>query len=174
MNNVNLDKIQNFVKEIEEDASVAQKEKVVAGSWNFGEGEHQYEATVEYPSGSMTFRSDQAPFMGGNGQAPDPIQYCLYGVSSCYAGTLVTIAAMEGIELKGLRVTAKNRINLQKALGLSDQPIIQGVTLTVEAEPVEGTSFDEIERVARMAEEKCPGMECMRREIPYTVEVKSP
>jgi uncharacterized OsmC-like protein len=171
MNNVNREGIQIFAKEVEQDPSVAQKEKVVSGSWNFEEGNPQYEASVEFPTGSATFRSDQAPFMGGSGLAPDPVQYCLYGISSCYAGTLATIAAMEGVELKNLKVTAKNRINLQKALGLSEEPIIQGVTITVEAEPVDGVSLEEVKRVAALAEERCPGMECMKREIPHTIEV---
>ncbi len=171
MNNVNLEGIKRFAKEVEQDPTVAQKEKVVSGSWNFDEGNPQYQATVEFATGSATFESDQAPFMGGSGLAPDPVQYCLYGISSCYAGTLVAIAAMEGIELKSLKVTAKNRIDLRKALGLSDEPIIQGVTIAVEAQPVEGVSLEEVKRIAALAEERCPGMECMKREIPYTIDV---
>lgn len=171
MNNVNVEAIHKFVQQVEGNPSAARKEKVVSGSWNFEEGNPQYEATVEFPTGSLQIRSDQAPFMGGGGLAPDPVQYCLYGISSCYAGTLVSIAAAEGIELKSLRVTARNRIDLHKALGLSDQSIIQGVTLSVEAEPAEGIDFSEVERVAKIAEERCPGMECMKREIPHTIEI---
>ena len=173
MNNVNVDGIRAFVKEVEQNPQAAWKEKVVSGSWSFKEGGHQYEATVEYPNGSATLRSDQAPFMGGRGQAPDPVQYCLFGISACFAGTLMAVAAMEGVGIKHLKVTAKNQLDLRKALGLSDRPIIQGVTVSVEAEAAKGVSIDEIKRVAKVAEDRCPGMECMRREIPYTVEVKA-
>jgi uncharacterized OsmC-like protein len=172
MNNVNVEAIQKYAKEVEQDASLARKEKVVTGTWNFAEGGHQYEATVEFRAGSAALRSDQAPFMGGGGNAPDPVQYCLYGISSCYAGTVMAIAAMEGIRIKGLKVTARNRLNLEKALGMSEGPIIQGVTLTVEAATDKGVSFEEVKRVAKLAEERCPGIECMRREIPHTIEVK--
>jgi uncharacterized OsmC-like protein len=172
MNNVNVDAIRKFHAEVEENPAAARKEKVIAGTWNFEEGTPQYEAVVEFAAGSETLATDQAPFMGGYGGAPDPVQYCLYGMSACYAGTIAAIAATEGIALKQLRVTARNRIDLRKSLGLSEDPIIQGVSLTVEAEPGEGVTFDEVRRVARLAEERCPGIECMRREIPNTIDVE--
>ena len=79
MNNVDVAAIEKFVQEVRQNPSVAQKEKVVTGSWNFKKGNPQYEATVE---------------------------------------------------------------------------------------------FIEVERVAKLAEERYPGMECMKREIPHTVEIK--
>jgi len=40
--------------------------------------------------------------MGGEGLAPDPIQYCLYGLAACYAGTFAGLAAAQGVSWRSL------------------------------------------------------------------------
>ena len=42
-------------------------------------------------------------------------------------------SGMEGVELRELRVQIENRIDLSRALGLSQNPIIEGVDITVSA-----------------------------------------
>ena len=110
--------------------------------------------------------SDFAPFMGGKGLAPDPIQYCLYGLAACYAGTFVSLATMEGISLRGLKISVENKVDLTRTLGLSSNPIVEGVevTLTV-ASDVQRERLEQIEALAR---DRCPGVYCLINPIQLT------
>ena len=104
--------------------------------------------------------------MGGRGLAPDPIQYCLYGMAACYAGTFVSVATLEGVALQSLRVAAENRVDLTRTLGLSSNPIVEGVhvTLTV-ATDAPPEKLDQIEALAR---DRCPGVYCLVNPIQLT------
>jgi len=44
--------------------------------------------------------------LGGDCTAPDPVQYCIYGLIACYAATFARWAAMEGIVLKSFKIKA--------------------------------------------------------------------
>ncbi len=164
MNNVNAEKMREFVESVKKDPSQALKRKSVVGRWVFEEGKPQFTATLEYPKGSVTLSCELPPFGGGWGTSPDPIQYCLYGLAACFAATLMATATGEGIELKKLEVKAENEIDLHKHLGLSKDPIIKKVKITVKAE---GPSEQEIQRLIKLAEERCPGVECVTTSIPF-------
>ena len=105
--------------------------------------------------------------MGGSGIKPDPVQYCLFGLAACYAQTFASIAAEKGIKLKQLNVAAENKVNLSKALGLSNEPIVENVKLQVNASSEGKENLDEIKK---LAEERCPGVYCLTN--PIKLEIK--
>ncbi|MDJ0269763.1 MAG: OsmC family protein [Aigarchaeota archaeon] len=164
MNNVNLEKIKEFVQAVEKDPTEAKKHKIVNGSWVFEEGKPQFTAMLEYQNGKVSLNCEMPPFAGGWGTSPDPIQYCLYGLAACFAVTFAATASSEGIQLKKLEVTAENWIDLKKQIGLSKDPIIERIKLTVRAE---GASREVLERLLKISEERCPGVECVTRSIPF-------
>ncbi|HID05438.1 MAG TPA: OsmC family peroxiredoxin [Aigarchaeota archaeon] len=164
MNNVDVDKLRKFVEDVKKDPAQALKKKSVEGSWVFEEGKPQFVAKLEYPNGGVTLSCELPPFAGGWGTSPDPIQYCLYGLAACFAATLMATATGEGIELRKLEVRAENEIDLHKNLGLSKDPIIKKVRLVVRAD---GPSEAEMQRLIKLAEERCPGVECVTSSIPF-------
>jgi len=169
MNNINIQEMRSFVATIEKEPAQAKKTKCVKGSWVFEEGKPQFASTVQYPKGNVTLESELPPFAGGWGTSPDPIQYCLYGLAACFAVTFAATATSEGVELKRLEVTAENWMDLRKQVGLAEDKILEKVKFTVQAE---GTSRETLERILKLAEERCPGAECLTREIPMQVELK--
>ncbi len=169
INNVNLDKASAFVEEVKKDNSKAIKVKRVEGSWNFEEGKSQFVSTLEHANGSTVVEADAPPFLGGNGLKPDPVQYCLFGLAACFAQTFASIAAEKGIELKKLKVAAENKVNLSKALGLGNEPIVEKVKLLVEVSDVDKDKLKEIEQLAK---ERCPGVYCLTNPIKLDIEVK--
>jgi uncharacterized OsmC-like protein len=164
VNNVNVEAAGEFVEQVKADASLAKKSKRVEGRWSFTEGQPQFSATMSHKTGETTVRADFAPFMGGEGLAPDPIQYCLYGLAACYAGTFVGLAAAHGVVLHSLSVVAENRVDLSRSLGLSDNSVVEQVTLTLEV----GCDADQntVEELQRLARERCPGVYCLTNPIP--------
>ena len=163
-NNVNVEAVEKFVEEVKKDPAQARKVKRVTGEWVFQEGEPQFRAELEFPRGKEVIQADFAPFMGGGGIKPDPIQYCLYGFASCFAGTFAAVAAMEGVTLKKLSVVAENKLDLSRTFGLTDNPPVEEVELTVtvssDAPP------EKLQEIERLARERCPGVYCITNPIP--------
>jgi len=162
LNNVNLEKAATFVEEVKKDKSKALKVKRIEGNWNLEDGAVQFTATLEHPRGSTIIEADGPPFMGGSGVKPDPVQYCLFGLAACFAQTFASIAAEKGIKLVQLKVAAENKINLSKALGLSNEPIAEKVILAVNASGEKGEDLSEIKG---LAEQRCPGVYCLTNAI---------
>lgn len=168
MNNVNKQKMIEFVQTVQNDPSQAKREKSVTGTWDFTEGQPQFVAKLEFPKGETVLKAELPPFAGGWGTSPDPIQYCLYGLAACFAVTFAAVATKENVKLTKLEVTAQNWLDLRKQLGLSEDNIIQKVKLTVKAE---GAPKEELERIKALAEKQCPGAECVTRTIPLETEL---
>ncbi|MBS3129214.1 OsmC family protein [Candidatus Woesearchaeota archaeon] len=168
INNVNLEKAGAFVEEVKQDKSKALKVKKVEGIGNFEDGKTQFTATLNHPQGSTVIEADGPPFLGGSGIKPDPVQYCLFGLAACYAQTFASIAAEKGIKLNELKVSVENKVNLSKALGLSDEPIVERVKLQVNASSEDG---DNLDVVKRLAEERCPGVYCLTNPIKLDVDL---
>ncbi len=169
MNHMNVEGIKIFMEEVKQDLSRAKKSKKVECFWNFNEGRPQIESKIQHPKGETVLRSDFAPFMGGEGLAPDPIQYCLFGLAACFAGTFMSMATMMGIKIQDLKVSAENFTDLSKTLGLTNNPIVEKVKIiaTVQSDAKE----EKLKEVERMAHERCPGVYCLVNPIPLETEL---
>ena len=169
MNHMDLEGMKTFMEEIKQDYSKAKKSKKVECSWNFDDGKPQIESKVQLPKGETVLQSDFAPFMGGEGLAPDPIQYCLFGLAACFAGTFMSMATMMEIKIQELKVSAENLVDLSKTLGLTNNPIVEKVKITasVKSDAKEG----QLKELERMANERCPGVYCLVNPIPLETEL---
>jgi len=54
--------------------------------------------------------------------------------------------------------------------GVANENIIDRVKFAVNAD---GASRDKLEKIVALAKERCPGTECLTREIPLEVELKA-
>lgn len=163
MNNVNVAEAQKFIAQLKADPALGKKNKKVTGTWQFAQGQPQFSAPLEFPKGKATVNVELPAFAGGWGTSPDPIQVCLSGLAACFAVTYAAAATMEGIKLTKLHVTAENWMDLRKQMGLTKDNIIERVKFTVVAE---GPDRATLQRLLKLAEERCPGSECVTRSIP--------
>ena len=157
-----------FVEQVKADKNAALKVKRVEGTWNLQEGKPQFTALLEHSQGTTAVEADGPEFLGGSGVKPDPIQYCLFGLAACFAQTFASIAAEKGVNLEKLRVSVENRVNLSKALGLGEDPIVEGVTLSVEAK---SNGNADLNGIKELAVQRCPGVYCLTNPIPLKVEL---
>lgn len=164
-NNVNVEVVQKTVKEMQQDPAKGKKTQRVEGTWNFTDGMPQFASTLSYEKGTITLEADQPTAQGGSGLKPGPVLYCLYGQAACFTATFATLAAMEGIELQELKVTAEADVNFSKVFGLSDDPIIEKVrvNLSVKSDAPEV----EIRRLEDLATQRCPAIYCITNVIPF-------
>lgn len=170
LNNFNMEAMAKFLEEAKDNPEAAKKRKRVEGEWVFEDGRPQFEAKLQFKEGEQVVQADFAPFMGGRGKRPDPIQYCLFGMASCYAGTFMAIASAEGIALEKLSISVENSVDLGKTLGLSENPIVEGVEVTFRIRST--APKEEIEAIERLARERCPGVYCLTNPIKLETKVE--
>jgi len=169
INNIEVDAVKKLVSEVEEDPDKARVVKKARGEWVFEEGAPQFKIYVNYEGGKLELEADSPSKMGGSGLAPDPVQYCLSGLIACFAQTFVGIATEKGVRLTKLKVTAEARINLRRPLGLGDDPISEGVKITVDAE---GAEKEVLEEILKESMYRCPGVYCVSNPVPVESELK--
>ena len=166
-NGVDLDVLEKTRQEFTSNPSAARRTNGVEGRWDPERG--QFVSEIEWAGKTFTLRAEQPPFMGGAGQELGPLHYCLYGSAACYMATLATVAAEEGIDLGPVTVRIENDINFRPALGLSDEPIVERVRISVKVSaPLDAAT---LQRLKEKADRLCPGMDCLTRPIPVETQV---
>ncbi|MHB1064654.1 MAG: OsmC family protein [Georgenia sp.] len=153
-NNLDLGVLGSVVERGQSDPGVFKMHKRVKDSWSFAEGTPAYTASMAHGEHTTSLSVDVAPGFGGSGLAPDPLQYMLTGLGACYAATVVTVAAMEGVDLTELSVVAEQDVDVARVYDMGVGPLIEQMTVTVTV----GTdvSDDTLARWQQAAREKCP------------------
>ncbi len=169
MNNINLEEMKSFVEEVKQDLAKSKRIKKVECSWSFDEKKSQMVSKVQYAQGETTLQSDLAPFMGGTGSAPDPIQYCLFGLAACFAGTFMSTATMMGIKIESLKVSAENSLDFSKTIGLTKNPISEKVKIVTEVKSA--AKKEQLKELEKLSRESCPGVYCLVNPIPLELEL---
>ncbi len=171
VNNVNLEAVAEFIEQVRADPDAARKTTRIEAYWGYCQAGPQFSATLEHEQGDSTLDADSTSFMGGEGRAPHPIQYCLYGLASCFGSTFAALAAADGVTIRDLMVVAENRVDLSRSIGLSDKPVVEQVSLTLQVD----TDADEqkVTELERMARERCPGIHFLTNPIHLETRVET-
>lgn len=170
MNHVNMESLTKLMEAIKGDSANGKITPKVTGKWIFEEGQPQFRSEMEVEGGTFTVDADMPTSLGGWGSAPGPLHYCLYGLASCYAFTFAALAAMEGVALRKLEVETEGHIDVSKVFGLSDDPIVEEVRWRV---VVDSDADDQtIERLKKLAEERCPAVYCLMNPVKLTIDVR--
>jgi uncharacterized OsmC-like protein len=167
--NVRVDQIDQTKSAASDDASAARLDINLSGDWNVDPSAVQFSGTVGFPQGETTFEADFPSFLGGDGRAPTPLAYCFYGAMCCYGATFAMQAAMAGVPLTSLRITLSLSVDFRAALGLGDVPPLDEFRFDVEVET--DASDEDVQRVKKLADERCPAIWAMENPVPYTTTV---
>jgi len=169
MKNVDLKSVSKFIEDAKKDETLLRREMKVKVIWNFDENSPQMFSELQFPKGKIKLECDGAPFAGGGGRAPNPIQFCLFGMASCFLGTFAAIAAEHNLKIDSLEVTAENEVNLKRPLGLSDDPVVEKIKMTIEVKSDEPE--EKINLVKEIAMKRCPAVYCITNPIPLEIDV---
>jgi len=169
MHNVDVDAIAATAEAAESDPDSATVKVHLGGTWNTDPEHVQFTGDVGYPDGTITLTADFPGLLGGQARAPTPLAYCFYGAMCCYASTFATQAAMEGVEIQDLTITLDTDVDFRSALGLGDYDPMSGFQFHVEVET--DASDDDLDRVKRLTDERCPAIWAMNNPVPHHVAV---
>ena len=117
----------------------------------------------------FTVDMDMPTKLGGWGTRPGALHYCLYGLASCYAYTFAAMAAMEGVTLNTLELEAEGHVDVSKVFGLSEKPIVEEVRWKVKVSS--DAPKDKIEKLKKLAEERCPAVYCLTNPVKLTIDL---
>ncbi len=168
INGVDVDRMQQTVETFTQNPQAAHKTNQVTGVYDPETG--MFTGQIVLDNGrTFTLQADHPPFLGGEGRAPGALHYCLMGFAACYVGTLVAVAAGEGVHLGEVRVHIENDINFRPVLGIADEPTVEQVRIRVEVST--GVDAQTLQRIKEKADRQCPGMYCLTQPIPVTTQV---
>jgi hypothetical protein len=96
INNVDLEKVSNTIAKGKEDKNTLRKPVKLQGEWNLDpNSEFQFKTELAFEKGSKVIEIDSPSFLGGEGNRLGPMAYCIAGITSCFIGTFVGIAAIQ-------------------------------------------------------------------------------
>ncbi len=164
-NGIRLDALNTTREKILRGEVPSEKPFEVEGRWRT-EGPGMFEATLNFPGGSLTLVSDQPPPSGGEGTAPNPVQYCVFAMLACYATTFMTLAAQQGVDIRSLRVRGASVANMKAIFEVEEGPIIDRVW--IELEVTSDASQEVLEALRQEADRKCPAAYTVQHAVPFT------
>ncbi len=156
LNNVNVDRLEQVIKEAETDKSKVKRSQKVEGEWLLAEDGPQFKAEVNFEGGKIIMESDQPKNLGGGGTRPGPLHYCFFGLVACYTATFATMASMMGIELKRLTAKLEGNLNFSRVFGLSQEPVLEEIRITLQVES--DAPREELAEAEKLAYERCPAV----------------
>ena len=168
-NRVNIDEFDQTIAECEKDLTSALKTLKVEGTWRLGGKGPQFESELKFENGRVILYSDEPTFLGGGGTSVNPIQYCLFGVASCFAATFAKWAAIEGVVLEELTVTAEADLDMSRSFGLTENPILDKMTLNISTKT--DASDEDVDRIRQITIERCPAYYCLTEPITPEINV---
>ncbi len=163
VNRVNIEAFNKTVEKAKKDSESALKTLKVEGRWRLGEKGPQFESELKYENGRVILYSDEPSFLGGGGMAVNPIQYCLFGIASCFAATFAKWAAIEGVELEELTITAEADLDMSVSFGVSDNPVLDKLILSVNAKTE--ASEEDVDRIRQITVKRCPAYYCLTEAV---------
>ena len=163
VNRVNIEAFNKTVEKAKKDSESALKTLKVEGRWRLGEKGPQFESELQYENGRAIVYTDEPSILGGGGMAVNPIQYCLFGIASCFAATFAKWAAIEGVELEELTITAEAQLDMSISFGVSDNRILDSMTLNVSAKTE--ASKEDVDRIRQITLERCPAYYCLTEPV---------
>ena len=156
LNNVNVGKLEQITKEAETDNSKVKRTQKIDGEWLLEEGGPQFKAKVSFEGGKIIMESDQPKNLGGGGTRPGPLHYWFFGLVSCYTTTFATMASQMGIKLQKLTAKVEGDLNFSRVFGLSRDPVIKEIRITLEVES--DAPQEKLEEAEKLAYERCPAV----------------
>jgi len=171
-NNIDLEKINNTIKDGKVNKESLKKKIILEGEWNLDPSKgYQFFTELVYEKGREFITIDSPSFLGGNGNKPGPMQYCIAGLTSCFIATFVSIASIQGVKLNKVKVRSNCIINFTKTFDLGNDPITEAINFELEVES-DNANKERLEEMIRLAEERCPAIYSMTHIIKPNVTLK--
>ena len=173
LNNVDLDKVSQTVEKGKDDKSTLKKPVKLEGEWILDPSSgFQFKTELGFEKGKQVIEVDSPSFLGGQGNRLGPMAYCIAGITSCFIGTFVGIAAQQEIKLTKVKVSTECKVNFAKSFDIADEPITEGISFSVDA-AADNADQSKLQEILDMAQERCPAMYSMSHKINVDAKIQN-
>ncbi|KAJ5078248.1 hydroperoxide reductase [Anaeramoeba ignava] len=155
LNGIDLEKVENF-KEKSNESKDKIWPTILEGEWDCeGKTGHQFSARLFYGNGKYTdLFADERSFLGGESNAPSPVQYFLSSVSSCILVHFILLCTQKKIPIKTLLLETQIDKEFAAEFGLEAIPVIRNLSFHFEIDIDQDQSVcDELVRESLL---RCP------------------
>jgi uncharacterized OsmC-like protein len=167
INRINLQNFTETVHKAREDPSKSKKVVEFEGNWDIGKNGPQFSARINTENGGeFLIQSDEPVALGGNGSAPNPVQYGLYGIAACYSAAFVKWISMEGVTINKFKVKVKADMDIAASLGIMQKrpvPFYEHIKFEIIIDS--DLSMEEIEKINEITKQRCACYYCLTTSI---------
>jgi len=122
LNRINMEAYRDTVEVFTQNRSLCKRVIEAEGRWRLNvQYGPQFETTLPTErAGDITVQTDETIILGGGGTSFHPVALCIAGFSGDFASNFLTLASLNGIELKKLEIQARMNIDLTTGFGIED------------------------------------------------------
>ena len=145
----------------------------LGGSHNRSQIQDFYAAGGEDSSREEPFVLDagEPPILIGHNEGPNPAEYLLHALAACLTTSLVYVAAARGVELTEVESTLEGDMDVQGALGLSDEHRNGFEQIRVSFRVVGNAPAEKLREVVERARQRSAVFDMVTNGVPVTVGV---
>ncbi|MFX1495894.1 MAG: OsmC family protein [Promethearchaeota archaeon] len=156
LNRTNLKGFRDMQKEYSKNRSLCKKVLGVEGTWRLDvEYGPQYHTTLSTErAGDILIQTDETIILGGGGTSFHPVHLCMAGLAGNFCAGYAKWAALEGIELRSMKIKVKQYIDLTTGFGIEDDiPMIDNyqIELTVDSD----ASVEKLLEILEITKKRC-------------------
>jgi uncharacterized OsmC-like protein len=115
----------------------------------------QYQTTLPTErAGDILIQTDETIILGGGGTSFHPVHLCMAGLAGNFSAAFAKWAAIEGIELRSMKIKVKQYIDLTTGFGIEDYiPMIDNyqIELTVDSD----ASVEKLLEILEITKKRC-------------------
>jgi len=108
---------------------------------------------------------DEPPELGGGNAGPNPVELILVALAACQEIVYAAYAAVLGVPLEGVEVTAKGHLDLRGLFGLGDSVPVGYQKVTFETALESPADLSTIRELVARVEAHCPVLDTLIRPI---------
>ena len=167
INRINMKTFTETIQKARDDPLKSKKVIEFEGDWDIGKNGPQFSAKINTENGGeFLIQSDEPVALEGNGNAPNPVQYGLYGIAACYAAAFVKWISMEGVVINKFKVKVKADMDISASLGIMQKrpvPFYEHIKFEIIVDS--DLSMEEIERINEITKQRCACYYCLTTAI---------
>jgi uncharacterized OsmC-like protein len=179
-NGVDTEQLFGTLDAVKADPSIARfqfraRNRWIDGAHNRSTIRDFYAANQEDTSRTDEFVLDagEPAILLGTDTGPNPAEYLLHALAACLTTSLVYVAAARGVHLTEVESTLEGDMDVQGALGLSDDHRNGFTQISVSFRVVGDAPEEKLREVVERAQERSAVMDMVSNGVPVTVHVET-
>ena len=118
----------------------------------------------------LVFDEDEPPILLGKNKGANPVEFVLVGLSGCLTTSLVSQAAIKGIELKSVESELKGNLDVRGFLGISKEVRNGFESINVRFNIISNASDEKIQELVSSAKQYSPVYDIITNKVPVSVD----